>query len=191
MDQEIERDQEMCHCGILIRDTELPCGWSVHRSKEPESLGRLFYVSGLKFPSNLTNSNIILLVLLWHTAFWQLEIRNARVFSLQLKTTLRGICRKMFFPSCRWISDKPCQVSPERPHYAASTGIIPPPPEFSAVCGFLKSRGRITWCRQNAIHVFYQWTSARAFRWIRSSGINCFRLQQIRRQFPATDIIPM
>ncbi len=36
----------MCHCGIRVVDSDLPGGWSVHRSKEPESFGRLFFVSG-------------------------------------------------------------------------------------------------------------------------------------------------
>ena len=38
--------QEMCHCGIRVSDSELPQGWSVHRSQEAETKGRLFFVSG-------------------------------------------------------------------------------------------------------------------------------------------------
>ena len=46
MDEEMRARYEMCHCGIRVSDSELPQGWSVHRSQEPETRGRLFFVSG-------------------------------------------------------------------------------------------------------------------------------------------------
>ena len=48
--------QEMCHCGIRVCDSELPEGWSVHRSQEAETRGRLFFVSG---KSKIPNFNTL------------------------------------------------------------------------------------------------------------------------------------
>ena len=46
LDEELRARNEMCHCGIRVMDSELPQGWSVHRSQEQETRGRLFFVSG-------------------------------------------------------------------------------------------------------------------------------------------------
>lgn len=36
---------EKCECGIYIRDSDFPEGWTIHRSKEPETMGKLFFMN--------------------------------------------------------------------------------------------------------------------------------------------------
>ena len=36
---------ELCECGLLISESKLPLGWTIHRSTEPATRGRVFFVS--------------------------------------------------------------------------------------------------------------------------------------------------
>ncbi|KAK3592313.1 hypothetical protein CHS0354_030649 [Potamilus streckersoni] len=40
------RDHERCECGISRELGDLPCGWTVHRSKDVPTFGKLFFQSG-------------------------------------------------------------------------------------------------------------------------------------------------
>ncbi len=65
---------EMCHCGISIVDSVLPEGWSVHRSQDEETKGRLFFVS----PDNTTTS-------------WSLPDRIVRQMDAHQRETLKRL----------------------------------------------------------------------------------------------------
>lgn len=41
--KEVLKSSERCECGIPRNLAELPMGWTVHRSKDPLTLGKLFY----------------------------------------------------------------------------------------------------------------------------------------------------
>ena len=43
--QLIDRSGELCDCGLAMDETELPRGWSVHLSQDPETRGKAFFVS--------------------------------------------------------------------------------------------------------------------------------------------------
>ncbi len=64
----------MCHCGISIVDSVLPDNWSVHRSQDEETKGRLFFVS----PDNTTTS-------------WTLPERIVRKMNPQQIETLKRL----------------------------------------------------------------------------------------------------
>lgn len=43
--KEVLRQSEVCDCGIPRDKADLPLGWTVHRSKDPSSFGKIFFQS--------------------------------------------------------------------------------------------------------------------------------------------------
>lgn len=41
--EQIAGQEKTCECGLTLYETELPMGWTVHRSRMPDCMGKLFY----------------------------------------------------------------------------------------------------------------------------------------------------
>lgn len=58
--KEVLRQNEICDCGIPRDKADLPLGWTVHRSKDPATYGRIFFqnnkgVTSWKLPQEVQN----------------------------------------------------------------------------------------------------------------------------------------